>query len=114
MVGGSGSRHARGVDLVDPTLIEVVPDRSSRRRRRRLVLWLAVGTAVVGAMLVVGDDIGGWWAGLSETLASPEGFRAWVEGLGAWGPIGYLLAQAAQVVVVPIPGTRSESSDIRA
>ncbi|MGH3667241.1 MAG: TVP38/TMEM64 family protein [Acidimicrobiia bacterium] len=56
-------------------------------------------------MLVVGDDIGGWWAGLSETLANPEAFRAWVEGLGAWGPIGYLLTQAAQVVVVPIPGT---------
>ncbi len=56
-------------------------------------------------MLLVGDDIGGWWAGLSETLANPEAFRAWVEDLGAWGPIGYLLAQAAQVVVVPIPGT---------
>ena len=55
--------------------------------------------------LLVGDDIGGWWAGLPETLATPDAFRAWVEGLGAWGPIGYLLAQAAQVVVVPIPGT---------
>ena len=98
-------RHARGVDLVDPTLIDVVPDRPSGRRRRRLVLWLAVGIAVVGAMLLVGDDIGGWWAGLSETLATPDAFRAWVDGLGAWGPIGYLLAQAAQVVVVPIPGT---------
>ena len=105
MVGVAGSHDARGVDLVDPTLIEVVADRPSGRRRRRLVLWLAAAIAAVGAMLVVGDDIGGWWAALSETLASPEAFRAWVEGLGAWGPIGYLLAQAAQVVVVPIPGT---------
>jgi len=105
MVGGAGSRHARGVDLVDPTLIEVVPDRPSGRRRRRLALWLAVGIAAIGAVFLVGDDIGGWWARLSETLATPEAFRAWVEGLGAWGPIGYLLAQAAQVVVVPIPGT---------
>ena len=70
-----------------------------------MITWLAVALVAIGGMLVVGDDIGGWWAGLSDTLASPEAFRAWVEGLGAWGPIGYLLAQAAQVVVVPIPGT---------
>ncbi len=98
-------RHARGVDLVDPTLSDVVSDRPSGRRRRRLVLRLAMGITVVGATFLVGDDIGGWWAGLFQTLASPEAFRAWVDGLGAWGPIGYLLAQAAQVVVVPIPGT---------
>jgi len=105
MVGGAGSRHGWGVDLVDPTLIEVVPDRPAGRRRRRLALWLAVGIAAIGAVFLVGDDIAGWWAGLSETLATPHAFRAWVDGLGAWGPIGYLLAQAAQVVVVPIPGT---------
>lgn len=105
MVGRTGSRHARGVDLVDPTLIDRAPDRAPGRRRGRLLLWMAVGLAAVGAMLSVGDDIEGWWAGLRVTLATPDSFRAWVEGLGAWGPIGYLLAQAAQVVVVPIPGT---------
>ena len=105
MVRGAGSRHARGVDLVDPTLVDVVPDRPQGRRPGRLLLWLAVGIAVAGAMLLVGDDIVSWWAGVSDTLATPESFRAWVEGLGAWGPIGYLLVQAAQVVVVPIPGT---------
>jgi hypothetical protein len=106
MVRRSGTRHARGVDLVDPTLIDVLPHRRSGRRRGRLLLWLAAGlTGSAGAMLLVGDEIGGWWAILRETLANPELFRAWVEGLGAWGPIGYLLAQAAQVVVIPIPGT---------
>jgi uncharacterized membrane protein YdjX (TVP38/TMEM64 family) len=93
------------VDLVDPTLVDVVTERPSGPRRGRMIVWLAAGIATVATMLLVGDDIGGWWAGLSRTLASPEAFRAWVEGLGAWGPIGYLLAQAAQVVVVPIPGT---------
>jgi len=93
------------VDLVDPILTDVDAKRPSGRRHFRLVLGLATAIAAVGAMLMVGDDLGSWWAGLSETLASPEAFRAWVEGLGAWGPIGYLLAQAAQVVVVPIPGT---------
>jgi hypothetical protein len=60
MVRVAGLHHARGVDLVDPTLIEVVPDPPSGRRRRRLVLWLAAAMAAFGAMLVVGDDIGGW------------------------------------------------------
>ena len=93
------------MDLVDPILTDVDVKRPYRRRHRQLLLGLAAAVAAVGAMLLVGDDLGGWWAGLSETLANPEAFRAWVEGLGAWGPIGYLLAQAAQVVVVPIPGT---------
>ncbi len=106
MVVGHGSRNARGVDLVDHTVIDVLPDRpAAGRRRRRPIVWLAAVIAAVGAMLLIGDDIGTLWTGLSETLASPEAFRAWVEGLGAWGPIGYLLAQTAQVVVVPIPGT---------
>jgi len=106
MVGVAGSRHARVVELVDPTITDVDAERpSGRRHQPRLITWLAAAIAAVGAMLVVGDDIGGWWAGLSETLANPEAFRAWVEGLGAWGPVGYLLTQAAQVVVVPIPGT---------
>ncbi len=105
MVGGAGRRHARKVDLVDPTLSDVASDRPTAPRRRRRFLWVAVGMAVAAGMLLVGDDIGGWWAGLSQTLATPEAFRAWVEGLGAWGPIGYFLAQAAQVVVVPMPGT---------
>jgi uncharacterized membrane protein YdjX (TVP38/TMEM64 family) len=93
------------VDLVDSPLVDDVTDRPSGPRRGRLILWLLAGIAALATVLLVGDDFGGWWAGLSRTLANPEAFRAWVEGLGAWGPIGYLLAQTAQVVVVPIPGT---------
>jgi uncharacterized membrane protein YdjX (TVP38/TMEM64 family) len=70
-----------------------------------MVLWLALALAIVGLIVVFGDQILGWWMRLSETLATPEAFRAWVEGLGAWGPVGFVLAQAFQVIVVPIPGT---------
>ncbi len=94
------------VEPVDPNITDVDAGRpSGRRHQPHLITWLAVALLAFGAMLVFGDDIGGWWTGLTENLASPEAFRAWVEGLGAWGPIGFLLAQAAQVVVVPIPGT---------
>ena len=105
MVDGFGSRQARRVDLVDPTLVDVVTERPAGHRRGRLMIWLLAAIAAVATMLLVGDDIGTLWTGLSETLASPDAFKAWVEGLGAWGPIGYFFAQAAQVVVVPIPGT---------
>ena len=94
------------VELVDPTITDVDAEGpSGRRHQPRLITWLAAAIAAVGAMLVVGDlsVVGGPVS--AETLANPEAFRAWVEGRGAWGPIGYLLTQAAQVVVVPIPGT---------
>jgi uncharacterized membrane protein YdjX (TVP38/TMEM64 family) len=60
---------------------------------------------LVGAFFLLDEGIGDWWARFSETMATPDAFRSWVEGFGAWGPVAFLLAQAAQVIVVPIPGT---------
>jgi uncharacterized membrane protein YdjX (TVP38/TMEM64 family) len=68
------------------------------------VVWL-LALVVVVAAIVFWEVIGQWWDGLAYPFGSAEQFRSWVEGLGAWGPIAYVLAQAAQVVVVPIPGT---------
>ena len=60
MVGVAGSRHARVVDLVDPTITDVDAEGpSGRRHQPRLITWLAAAIAAVGALLVVGDDIGG-------------------------------------------------------
>jgi uncharacterized membrane protein YdjX (TVP38/TMEM64 family) len=59
-------------------------------------VWLAV---------VFGPEIGNWWERTSATFTSPEDFRAWVESFGAWGPVVFLLAQALQVILAPIPGT---------
>ena len=68
------------------------------------ILW-AIAVAGLAISALFWDEIGQWWDRLSYAFGTPEEFRSWVEGLGAWGPIAYLLAQAAQVVVVPIPGT---------
>jgi len=86
---------------VDPT-----PDRTPvPSRLPRWTIWVTLALVLVGAFFLIGDDIGDWWARFSETMTTPEAFRSWVEGYGAWGPVAFLLAQAAQVIVVPIPGT---------
>jgi uncharacterized membrane protein YdjX (TVP38/TMEM64 family) len=68
------------------------------------VLWLVALATLVGTILFW-DEIAAWWERLSYMFGSPEEFRSWVEGFGAWGPVAYVLALAAQVIVVPVPGT---------
>ena len=107
MWGGVGPVKIELVDPVNPAPTTTVVDRAPEPSNRRPVGWIvlfAVALAGVWATLVFGDQIGEWWAGFSATLSTPEAFRVWVEGFGAWGPVAYFLAQAAQVIVVPIPG----------
>jgi uncharacterized membrane protein YdjX (TVP38/TMEM64 family) len=61
--------------------------------------------AAVALTVLFWDEIGQWWDRLTFAFGSPEEFRSWVEGFGAWGPVAYVLALAAQVIVVPVPGT---------
>jgi uncharacterized membrane protein YdjX (TVP38/TMEM64 family) len=61
--------------------------------------------AALALTLLYWDEIVRWWERLSFVFGSPDEFRAWVEGFGAWGPVAYVLALAAQVIVVPVPGT---------
>lgn len=37
-------------------------------------------------------------------LSDPAALRAWVEGFGVWAPVAFVVLQALQVVVAPIPG----------
>lgn len=69
--------------------------------------WIAgfvTALTAVWITLVFGPEIGEWWADIEATITTPDDFRAWVEGLGAWGPVAFFLAQALQVILVPIPG----------
>lgn len=75
---------------------------AARRSARRPYIWAPLAIAASGlAWWLVGA---GGWAELAEAFSSPERFRAWVRGFGAWAPLAFWLAQVAQVIVAPIPG----------
>jgi uncharacterized membrane protein YdjX (TVP38/TMEM64 family) len=89
-----------------PTRPDATPDpvRPATRPAAKTVLWLVV-LAALATTVLFWDEIARWWERLSFVFGSPDEFRAWVEDFGAWGPVAYVLALAAQVVVVPVPGT---------
>lgn len=72
-------------------------------RLRRVLGWVTL--AAVVAAVVVAVVRSGLWADARSATASPTVFRAWVEGYGAWAPAVFFLAQVAQVVAAPIPGS---------
>jgi len=63
-------------------------------------VWLIAGAILVAliAALVI------WWRPVYAFLADPHQVRAWVETLGAWGPLVIALLQLSQVLLAPIPG----------
>jgi uncharacterized membrane protein YdjX (TVP38/TMEM64 family) len=81
------------------------PQRPVSRPVGKKVLWLLALVAAFVLTVLYWDELVRWWERLSYVFGSPEEFRAWVEGFGAWGPVAYVLALAAQVIVVPVPGT---------
>jgi uncharacterized membrane protein YdjX (TVP38/TMEM64 family) len=63
-----------------------------------LPLGAAGGTAAAAALA-------GAWSAATAILSSPEPLRAWVQGLGPWAPLVFFLAEAAQVIAAPLPGS---------
>jgi uncharacterized membrane protein YdjX (TVP38/TMEM64 family) len=94
------------MDPAAPTRPDAGPDPKgpATRPSAKLALWLVL-LATVAFTLLFWDELVQWWERLSYVFGSPEEFRSWVEGFGAWGPVAYVLALAAQVIVVPVPGT---------
>jgi uncharacterized membrane protein YdjX (TVP38/TMEM64 family) len=68
-------------------------------------IWLIVGVvlaALVAALVT-------WWRPIYDFLANREQVRAWVEGLGAWGPLAIILLEMVQALLAPIPGQAIEA-----
>jgi uncharacterized membrane protein YdjX (TVP38/TMEM64 family) len=68
-------------------------------------IWLPAGLVLMAliAALVL------WWRPVYEFVADQEQVRAWVEGLGAWGPIAIYLLEMIQALLAPIPGQAIEA-----
>lgn len=70
------------------------PEKKSSGGRGRLILYAAVGAAILALLLLGGRKAGQY---------IPE-FAAWVEGLGVWGPLVFILGYAVATVAF-IPGS---------
>lgn len=78
---------------------------SERRTRVRWWAWLVAG--VVVAALIAAVII--WWQPIYGFLSDPEQVRAWIEGLGAWGPVAIIVLEMVQALLAPIPGQAIEA-----
>jgi uncharacterized membrane protein YdjX (TVP38/TMEM64 family) len=67
--------------------------------RKTTIAVLVGGFLAMGAGYVVVSE----WLGLSYQIDA-EPFQEWVDGFGPWGPIVFILAMAASVLIAPIPG----------
>jgi len=70
----------------------VAPPQS--RSKAKLVLYAAIGLAIVAALILGGKQLGAY---------IPR-FAHWVEGLGFWGPVAFILGYAVATVAF-VPGS---------
>jgi uncharacterized membrane protein YdjX (TVP38/TMEM64 family) len=76
-----------------------------RRAPVRWWVWLAL--ALVLALLLAA--LLTWWRPIYEFVGDQEQIRAWVERLGAWGPVAIVALETAQALLAPIPGQAIEA-----
>ncbi len=78
------------------------------RRHLRLAIYLVPVFCAIAACLLLGyffrEPIRDHALYLYELLGNRERLQALLKSLGAWGPLLYILFQAVQVVVAPLPG----------
>jgi uncharacterized membrane protein YdjX (TVP38/TMEM64 family) len=79
-----------------------VPDRRLPRSRWA---WLAGILLLIAAAIALVI----WWQPIDVLLSSQDEVRAWVEGLGAWGPAAIFLLELAQSLMAPIPSPGIEA-----
>lgn len=78
---------------------------SDHKTKVRWWTWLVLGVilAALLAALVI------WWRPIYDFLANQDQVRAWVEGLGGWGPVAIILLEMIQALLAPIPGQAIEA-----
>jgi len=84
----------------------VQTESKSGEDKRRLIVALCLLTAfgILFAGLVVFGQLGWCCELVCEMFKSKEALRTYIESWGAWAPVVFILIQAFQVVVAPIPG----------
>lgn len=73
---------------------------SERRIKIRWWVWLLAGLVLVGLIAALIK----WWQPLYDFATNEEQVLAWVERLGAWGPVAIILLETLQALLAPIPG----------
>ena len=68
---------------------------SEKRAPVRWWVWLALGLVLV--VLIVA--LLAWWRPIYDFVADQEQIRAWVEQLGAWGPVAIVALETAQALM---------------
>lgn len=73
---------------------------TERRAKIRWWVWLLAGLVLIGiiAALIL------WWQPIYDFATNEEQVRAWIEKLGAWGPVAIILLETLQALLAPIPG----------
>jgi uncharacterized membrane protein YdjX (TVP38/TMEM64 family) len=73
--------------------------------RIRWWVWLIAGVILVAAVA----SLIKWWQPIYGFVANREQVTAWVESLGAWGPIAIILLEMFQALLAFIPGQAIEA-----
>lgn len=78
---------------------------SEQRSHIRWWVWMLAGLVLVA--LISGLIL--WWRPIYDFLSDPEQVGAWVEQLGAWGPVAIIMLEMIQALLAPIPGQAIEA-----
>ncbi len=79
---------------------------NSTRETRNLILGAGILVAMVAitAALTLTGHLQQFYKVLWEIFRSKEALRTYLEGWGVWAPVVFVVLQALQVVIAPIPG----------
>jgi uncharacterized membrane protein YdjX (TVP38/TMEM64 family) len=74
---------------------------AQKHPRAHLVVHVLVLAVFLGGVIYVSIKFG---PAITRLMSRPERFRTYIDGLGAAGPLYYILIQTAHVIIVVIPG----------